>query len=143
MTRLWLFAIVVVIALTAGCYGSKFESKVSGTVKLDGQPIGPGVVIFAPSDGKTNPARGNIQPDGSFELMTSRDVGLPPGKYKVGLQIVEIPTDLAPGQRDMRPAKSRIPEKYSDTKASGLEYDVIPGSNTINIELTGGTSATP
>ena len=125
-----------VAMLAAGCSGSNFESQVSGTVTLDDQPIGPGVVFFAPLEGKTNPARGNIQPDGSYELLTSRDVGLPPGKYKIGLQIVEIPADRAPGQRDMRPAKSRIPDKYSDTTASGLEYDVVPGSNTIDIALT-------
>lgn len=136
MNRTLYFLGTAIIVVTAGCFGSKFESQVSGIVTLDGQPIGPGVVIFAPSDVKTNPARGNIQPSGTFELMTSRDFGLPPGKYKVGLQIVEIPTDLAPGERDMRPAKSRIPDKYSDTTTSGLEYDVNPGSNTIDIDLS-------
>lgn len=136
MNRLRLLFGVVVCVCVAGCSGSKFDSEVSGTVKLDGQPIGPGVVIFSNSDGKTNPARGNIQPDGAYELMTSRDVGLPAGKYKVGVQIVEIPTDLAPGQRDMRPTKSRIPERYSDTSNSGFEFDVVAGSNTIDIEMT-------
>lgn len=140
MIRSRLLYVGVSAILTLGCHGSRFDSQVSGTVKLDGQPIGPGVVIFAPDDGKTNPARGAIQPDGTYELKTSRDVGLAPGKYKVSLQIVEIPADVVPGQRDMRPTKSRIPEKYSDTNSSGFEFDVAAGSNTIDIEMTSGSS---
>jgi len=128
---------VVAIWLTLlGCNRSPFDAQVSGTVTLDGAPIGPGVAIFAPEGMKTNPARGAIQPDGTFELKTSRDVGLSPGKYHVSLQIVELPAVAAPGSRDMRPTKSRIPAKYGDTATSGLEYDVVPGSNTIDIALT-------
>jgi hypothetical protein len=119
-----------------GCSGGGLGAEVSGKVALDGEPIGPGVVIFAPIAGGENPATGAIQTDGSYFLKTSREEGLRPGKYQVALQINEIPTDLAPGQRDMRPAKSRIPIKYIDVKNSGLEYDVAAGSNSINIEMT-------
>jgi hypothetical protein len=130
------FLLITVASFAAvGCSESKFESRVSGTVKLDGQPIGPGVVTFAPHGATTNPALGAIQPDGSYELKTSRDLGLHAGKYSVSLQIVELPTDLAPGQRDMRPTKSRIPEKFTSNDSSGLEFEVAPGRNTIDIEM--------
>lgn len=141
MNRSRLLITGVAAILILGCYSNRFDAQVSGTVKLDGQPIGPGVVIFAPEDGKTNPARGAIQPDGTYELKTSRDVGLAPGKYKVSLQIVEIPADIVPGQRDMRPTKSRIPEKYTDTNSSGFEFDVAPGQNTIDLALESGGSS--
>jgi hypothetical protein len=121
---------------TLGCSGSKYDSQVSGTVKLDGQPIGPGVITFAPPGSAKNPAIGAIEPDGSYFLKTSRDIGLNPGEYTVSLQIVEIPTDLAPGQRDMRPTKSRIPAKYTSNDTSGLKLAVAPGRNTIDIEMT-------
>jgi hypothetical protein len=119
-----------------GCSGGGLGAEVSGKVSLDGVSIGPGAVTFAPVGGGENPATGAIQNDGSYFLKTSREEGLRPGKYQVALQIHEIPTDLAPGQRDMRPAKSRIPTKYTDVSTSGLEYDVEPGSNTINLEMT-------
>ena len=119
-----------------GCGGGNLGAEVSGNVSLDGEPIGPGAVIFAPVGGEENPATGAIQTDGSYFLKTSQERGLRPGKYMVALQINEIPTDLAPGQRDMRPAKSRIPLKYMDVKTSGLEFDVDEGSNTINIEMS-------
>ena len=134
---------IMSLSVALGCSGSNYQAEVSGTVTLDGKPIGPGVVIFAPAGGETNPARGAIQPNGSYFLKTSRDVGLPPGKYQVSLQIVELPTNLAPGERDMSPTKSLIPEKYTDTTTSGLEFEVTPGKNRVNIELTEGTSATP
>jgi len=132
---------VAALTLTLGCSGSKFDAQVSGTIRLDDNPIGPGVVIFAPADAKTNPARGAIQPDGTYTLKTGRDIGLPPGKYQVSLQIVELPADVVPGQRDMRPTKSLIPQRYTDTTTSGFEFEVMPGDNTIDIEMT--TSAAP
>ena len=36
----------------------------------------------------------------------------------------------------MRPTKSRIPEKYTVTTTSGFEFEVKPGSNTIDLPLT-------
>jgi hypothetical protein len=129
-------AVIALCGVLVGCGGSELGAEVSGVVTLDAQPIGPGVVVFAPKGGKENPAIGAIQADGSYYLKTSQDRGLRPDMYQVALQINEIPTDLAPGQRDMRPAKSRIPEKYSGVETSGLEYDVRPGANTIDIEIT-------
>jgi hypothetical protein len=118
-----------------GC-GSDLGADVEGVVKLDGKPIGPGVIVFAPIDGQDNPATGAIQLDGSYFMKTMRDEGLRPGEYKVAVQIHEIPTDLAYGEKDMRPIKFRIPEKFTTVEKSGLEFEVKPGSNTIDIELT-------
>ena len=123
-----LFAIV-------GCTGSSMESEVSGTVTLDGQPVGPGAVVFAPVDGQSNPADGAIQLDGSYFLKTSREVGLNPGDYKVSVSVFDQP-EVKPGERSMTPAKLVTPQKYADTETSGLQYPVEPGENTINIELS-------
>lgn len=133
----WLFVVfVLAVPAISGCSGGSLGSNVSGVVTLDGNPIGPGVAIFAPVGGKENPAIGAIQPDGTYFLKTSQERGLRPGTYHVALQIHEVPTDLAPGQRDTRPTKSRIPQKYTAVESSGLEFEVEPGSTTINIELT-------
>jgi hypothetical protein len=119
----------------SGCSRSNFESSVSGTVTLDGQPIGPGFLVFAPAAGDTNPANGAIQTDGSYELKTANDAGLNAGKYKVSVTILDQP-DVPPGERSYVVAKSRIPEKYSDMTTSSLEFDVQSGSNTIDIRLS-------
>ncbi len=132
----WAIATVFAVSVTMlGC-GARFDANVKGVVTLDGKPIGPGVVIFAPASGEENPATGAIQTDGSYFLKTMNDRGLRPGSYKVAVQIHEIPTDRAYGERDMRPIKFRIPEKYTTIETSGLQYEVEDGSNTIDIELT-------
>jgi len=127
-------AILAAAVVSAGCARSAMESEVSGRVTLDGEPMGPGVVVFAPVDGTTNPADGAIQLDGSYFLKTSREVGLPPGRYKASVSVFDQP-EVKPGERSMTPARLITPQKYSDTKTSGLEYTVEPGENNIDIEL--------
>lgn len=131
----------VVVIFLVGCGGTTQESEVSGTVMLDGKSIGPGVVVFAPIEGAT-PATGTIQADGSYTLMTSREVGLAAGKYRASISIREQPANVKSGDRPP-PGKLLIPEKYELSTTSGLEFEVAPGKNSIDIELTGGTSATP
>jgi hypothetical protein len=123
------------LAIVFGCSGSAFESRVAGTVTLDGQPIGPGFLVFAPVADDTNPANGAIQTDGTYELKTANDAGLNAGKYKVSVTVLDQP-DVPPGERSFVVAKSRIPEKYSDMTTSGLEFDVESGDNTIDIPLS-------
>jgi hypothetical protein len=108
---------------------------VSGTVTLDGEPIGPGFLVFVPESGDRNPANGAIQPDGTYELKTANTAGLHPGKYKVAVTILDQP-DVPPGERSYEVAKSRIPTKYNDVNSSGLEFAVEPGSSSIDIALS-------
>jgi hypothetical protein len=123
----------MVVGFAAGCSRSSQESQVSGNVSLDGGEIGPGIIVFAPVDNGT-PAIGPIEDDGSYSMSTSHEVGLSAGKYKVGISIRELPTNVQRGDR-LPPGKLLIPQKYEDSATSGLEYDVAPGSNTIDIEL--------
>ena len=68
--------------------------------------------------------------------MTSRETGLAPGKYQVAVIDSRSATE-----REARrpPAAWQTPNSQRSTEqssTSGLEYDVQPGSNTINIELS-------
>lgn len=126
---------IALASLILGCSSSELGSQVEGTVKLDGQPVGPGTVVFAPADGLSNPADGAIQLDGSYFLKTSRDIGLKPGTYKVSVTVFDQP-EIAPGERSMTPPKLVTPSKYADPETSGLEYTVEAGKNTITIELS-------
>jgi hypothetical protein len=130
---------VALVALAAfcaaGCSSSEFESDVSGTVTLDGSPVGPGTVVFAPTDDKSNPATGLVEVDGDYFLRSNRIRGLPPGHYKVSVSVVHY-DPVAAGQRSTKPGKQITPRKYADPSTSGLEYDVEPGNNSIDIDLT-------
>jgi hypothetical protein len=127
----------IVIALLMGCSSSTQESQVIGSVKLDGNPIGPGMVVFAPIEGDDKPATGSIDAAGNYSLKTSRETGLATGKYKVAVSIREMPQNVKRGDRPPL-GKLLIPEKYEQSSTSGLEYSVEPGNNTIDIELSNG-----
>jgi hypothetical protein len=123
-----------ILLVLCGCSGSSQEAQVSGQVKLDGNPFGPGTIVFAPTAQGAKPATGSIDDRGNYSMNTSRERGLSAGKYKVAVSIHELPKNFKRGERPP-PGKSLIPEKYENEATSGFEYDVAPGSNTINIEL--------
>jgi hypothetical protein len=92
------------------------------------------MVVFAPSGGG-KPATGSIESDGSYMLKTSREEGLAAGTYNVAVSIREMPQNVKRGDRPP-PGKLLIPEKYEQSTTSSLEFEVKPGENTIDIELT-------
>jgi hypothetical protein len=124
---------IAIVAIFSGCSGSTMESQVSGTVTLDGSAIGPGTIVFAPVSGG-KPATGSIDAGGSYSMKTSREVGLSPGKYQVAVSIREVPQNVKRGDRPP-PGKLLIPEKYEQSTTSGIEVDVAPGDNTIDLPL--------
>ena len=123
-----------VIVMLVGCNRGSQESQVSGSVTLDGSRIGPGMVVFAPVEGG-KPATGSIESNGSFTLNTSREPGLAAGKYKVAVSIRELPENVKRSDQ-IPPGKLLIPENYEQSTTSGLEYEVEPGQNSIDIDLT-------
>jgi hypothetical protein len=130
-------SVVAICATTAcfvGCPGSSMESEVSGVVTIDGKKIGPGIIVFAPTDPNGTPATGSIENDGTYTLKTSRESGLAAGSYRVAVSIREMPQNVKRGDRPP-PGKLLIPEKYEDDTRSGLQYEVSPGRNTIDIDL--------
>jgi hypothetical protein len=124
----------VLVAVFVGCRASSMESEVSGIVTLDGNKIGPGTIVFAPAGASGKPATGSIEGDGSYQLKTSRESGLAAGAYRVAISIRKMPENVKRGERPPL-GKLLIPEKYEDETKSGLQYEVSPGRNTINIEL--------
>jgi hypothetical protein len=133
--RLLATACAAALLALPGCSKSKLGAEVEGTVTLDGNPCGPGVVVFAPVDGKNNPATGAIQLDGAYELRTNRTVGANPGHYRVSVTVYDQP-EVKPGERSTVAPKLVTPTKYADITTSGLEFDVQPGDNSIDLKLT-------
>src|SRR3954447_8743448 len=127
-------AVAMILTLASGCHNSSMEPEVSGTVKLDGKPIGPGTIAFVPTEQGRKSANGLVESDGSYNVKTIRGSGLLAGQYRVAVSIHEMPKNVKRGDRPPV-GKSLIPEKYEDETKSGLQYKVEPGRNTIDVEL--------
>ena len=129
--RLFRLGIAGLTVLTlAGCGGGK--CPVRGTVMLDdGGPLTKGIVVFERSEGGSAiTARGEIQPDGHYELSTDKlGDGVPPGKYRVLINSMDL--------SDVPDEKKNLPFaiKYLKFETSGLEYEVKSGQNEYAIKL--------
>ena len=128
--RALLAALIFLTLPLAGC-GAKFYT-VRGTVTLDdGKPLEKGLVVFERVDGGPPvTARGNVGPDGRFELSTEKPGdGVPPGRYKVLIN----PLDTS----DVPDEKKKLPFdiKYMKFDTSGLEFEVPGASGEYAIKL--------
>ena len=79
-----------VVALPGGCSRKPLPgaATVRGKVTFQGQPLSGGLVVFSPDPdrgGSGKPARGEIGPDGRYELRLGGDPAVPPGWYRVAI----------------------------------------------------------
>jgi hypothetical protein len=122
---------VAPLLLLVGIVGCGRYCPVRGTVTLeDGTAVSSGMVVFESKDAaKAITARGDIQPDGNYQLSTARPGdGVPPGVYRV---LVAPP----PQNPDQPPIKEVFDSRYSAFATSGLEFEVKSGSNEYPIRL--------
>lgn len=104
-----------------GCGGSDLPS-VSGTVKLNGQPLTGGKLVFQPT-GHGAQGYASIRADGTYEVRTGRQEGLAEGSY-----IVTVHANAADGA-------SRIPPRYTDSTQSDQKITVVAGDNPYDIDI--------
>jgi hypothetical protein len=135
------YLLLVAIAtfnLVSGCHHGPTMAQVTGKVLYNHKPLTFGVVMFQPSGGQ--PARADIQPDGTFILSTYRlNDGAVVGKHKVRITCFESQKPgivKPPGEASL--GKALIPVKYSSVEQSGLSAEVHEGQNDpITFELLG------
>lgn len=133
-----LMAMTPVVALISGCQHHPETAPARGTVTFQGKPLAFGSVMFQPVGGQ--PARGVIQPDGSFELSTYvPGDGAAVGAHRVRITCYEgqNPQVLAanPGIEPTL-GKALIPEKYALLDTSSLTATVAPSrTNEFEFEL--------
>jgi hypothetical protein len=123
-------AVVALACCLPGCASGLYPVK--GTVTLDdGSPLTRGLVVFERVDGGAAiTARGNVAPDGSYELSTGKPGdGVPPGRYKVLVNPLD-PSDV-PDEKKNLP----FDVKYMKFETSGLEFEVKAGPNEFPIKL--------
>jgi hypothetical protein len=125
---------LVCVLLLSGC-GSGTYPVHGKLVWKDGAPateLAGSNVTFESTDQKTS-AVGSIQPDGSFQLTTTKtNDGAPAGDYKVLIMLVGRP--LVPGD-DTRMAPGPIDSRYSEISTTNLTAKVTPGTNQITLTL--------
>jgi hypothetical protein len=132
-SRFWRVApLALLLGFATGCGGPQ---PVRGTVTLeDGTPLTKGMVVFESMAGDNKiTARGDIRPDGTFQLGTYKPGdGVPPGKYRVLIAPRDDMEDIdSPNRKPLA-----FDRRYSDFKTSGLEFEVKPGSNDFPIRVT-------
>ncbi len=110
-----------------GCNRGPEMAPVQGKVLYNGNVLQFGSVTFQPQRGQ--PARGEIQSDGSFELATFRPGdGAMVGLHKVKIACYESQNPAAvKGPGEQRLGRSLIPLKYTLFDQSGLTADVQAG----------------
>jgi hypothetical protein len=89
------------------------------------------VVVERREGGAAITARGEIHPDGRYELSTDKiGDGVPPGKYRVLINSMDL--------SDVPDEKKNLPFdiKYLKFETSGLELEVKDGPNDYPIKLS-------
>jgi len=152
------FCFIVMMLVVPACGDSGPDLiPVTGTVTLDGQPLGFKNLYFSPEPGTPGlGAGGNSKADGSFELLAVvggavRDMkGAQLGEYKVVVSepMFPIDADLAVQGESSEPevalglpqplprnTKGVIPAVYSNQETTPLRAQVVPGTNNLKLEL--------
>jgi hypothetical protein len=128
--------------LVLGCvalalwFARESEPVVTGTVRLDNEPLTTGSIAWVPIEGTPGPGGGGgINDEGKYEIKR----GLRPGTYRVEIRSTRalsrkvqnptIPSELVDEE------VSVIPEQYNTS--SSLIREVGPGSTVLNFELKG------
>jgi hypothetical protein len=134
---------IVGVLLCAGCGGSSVV-PVSGTVKLNGEPLANATVVFTPTEG-ANPGPGSVgttDASGRYTLQvsTTSAPGAVTGKHTVSITASsgdEVPSSAPPtGDKPPAPRKPQVPEEYN-TKTT-LTFDVPKGGTAAaNFDLAG------
>ncbi len=156
--KLLQLGLLLVCVAVAGCGGGVNGEKVTGKVTLDGVAIEGASITFQPKEGGTGmPAVGTTDADGVYTLTDMRDDnvggGAVAGDYVVGVmwfkpsgkdlsQATGESAGEESGMDDDKKSRSGIsgpdsllPTAYQNPKTSGLEYTVVSGENTFDIEL--------
>lgn len=138
-SRKWMAsALVGLVPFVSGCGSSLPEvAPVRGVVTFDGKPLPEfkhAGVVFTPKAGM--PASSVISPtDGSFVLTTYQSGdGARIGTHAVAVSAT-VDDRSANMEKDYPGLRFVIPEKFANRDSSGLEIEVKPGNNIVEIQL--------
>jgi hypothetical protein len=124
---------VGLLTAVIGC-GSSKEVSIKGSVTFDGQPVGPGSIVFAPETGNESIKVAAPIEDGKYEIGAER--GATPGMFRVEISWSkktgrQIPS-ADPGVM-VDEVQEAIPAKYN--AQSTLSREIKPGENVHDFDL--------
>jgi hypothetical protein len=130
----WVLAVCVVSL--AGCDSGLPRATVTGTVKLDGQPVESGAIAFVPIEGTKGGTAGAVIEKGSYRI--DRVKGVMIGQNRVELRGSRktgrmLPDPINPGGK-IEERVELFPPFYS-TKST-LVREVVAGENRIDFDLS-------
>jgi hypothetical protein len=136
-TYFWLL-FGVGLAFVLGCGGSKVAS-VSGTVKLDGEPLANAVVIFQPlGNGEVNPgvgSTGRTNEKGEYRLrLIDGGNGAVRGMHRVEISCPIDDGQNSPDEDRATKPPNKVPDRYH--AESKMTYEVKAGDNKADFDLT-------
>ncbi len=119
-----LTAIALLAGLLTGCSADPLgRQALSGTVKVDGQPLANGDISFTPSEGQPT-SGGSPIADGKYAV--PRAMGLVPGKYRVEIHAPIPGTEGQPDENTLpgyppAPPKELIPPDWNSASTQTIE----------------------
>lgn len=131
---------VFLVACALGC-GSNIEyAGVSGVVKLDGEPIGPGRIMFVPNERAGTVGRAaaaTFGEDGRFEIPADEETRLPPGSHYIVVQeTTGVAAESGAAAEGGVLRNARIPPRYANIATSQLTESLEAGPNERTISLS-------
>lgn len=121
-------------ALVSGCSSEEPGAIVRGKVIYKSAPLDQGTVFFFPN-GSGQSSYGNVQKDGTFQLMNPHKTErIEPGKY-VAVILAGNSQIAAMKEDPLYPVQPVVPMKFSSVTTSPLKYDVVLGENEFEIDL--------
>jgi hypothetical protein len=132
LSRLTL-AIVILCMVGCGPNGAA-RAPVHGTVRLDGQPLTNGNILFVPIDGNSGSTTGGLIQDGSYALQD--DASPSPGWNRVEIRSVRksgrrVPKPLAPPGELMDEEVEGIAEQFNVN--STLKVELVSGKDNAHV----------
>jgi hypothetical protein len=123
-------AIGLILLALAGCESEPSPlAPVRGKVSYKGIPLRGGSIVFTPDPDRNRDgpiAEAEIQPDGTYALLTDKVPGAVPGWHRVTVIWLD----------DSIPPRSLVPGRYGDPERSGLRFEIKPGqANLVDIDL--------
>lgn len=129
--RLYATLSIALLGSLFGCQRGPALGTVTGTVKVNGQPLPYAYVVFQPIDPPGAYGSAYADETGEYVLQFSRArAGAPVGTHSVSIRAARG-EELDEG--DVKLARIQIPEKYNS--ASELKREVKPGSNVHDFDL--------
>ncbi len=139
---------VVCSGVLVGCGGGKDSWEearpetypVSGVVTFNGEPLTEAMILFQSNSDPPQGAVGRTDKNGRYRLRTFEEGdGAVAGTHSVLILKQESPTPSEADPRDSKtppPARSLIPERYSQFETSGLTVEVTEDGAEADFDLT-------